>query len=126
MESLSEESASRLDTLYLVAAIALIGGAMFAYYYFDHQLLFLERLGILVAGIAAGIAAGYQTQIGQQSWGAITGSRIEMRKVVWPSRQQSVQITLMVSLVVVLTALFLWLVDSILLVAIKYVTGGAS
>lgn len=132
MESLSEESASRLDTLYLVVAILLIGGAMFAFYYFDrqplfgHQLVFLERLGILIAGTVAGIAVGYRAEVGQQTWGAIVGSRIEMRKVVWPSRQQSVQITLMVAVVVLLTALFLWLVDSTLLFAIKYVTGSPS
>ena len=126
MESLSEESASHLDTLYLVVAILLIGGAMFAFYYFDHQFGFLERLGILAVGTVAGIAVGYRTQIGQQSWGAIVGSRIEMRKVVWPSRQQSVQLTLLVAVVVLLTALFLWLVDSTLLFAIKFVTGGAS
>ncbi len=105
---------------------------MFAFYYFDrvpllgHQLVFLERLAILILGTVAGVAVGYQTQIGQQTWGAIVGSRIEMRKVVWPSRQQSVQVTLMVAVVVLLTALFLWLVDTSLLFAIKYVTGGAS
>lgn len=124
MESLSEESASRLDTLYLVVAILLICGAMFAFYYLDHRLLLIGRLAVLAAGTAAGVAVGYRTTLGQQAWSALTGSRVEMRKVVWPTRQQSIQATLMIAVVVLLTAVFLWLVDTALLFAVKHLTGG--
>lgn len=126
MDSQSEESASHLDTLFLVVAVLLIGGAMFAFYYLDHRLLLAGRLAILAVGTALGVAAGYRTSIGQQAWGAVMGSRIEMRKVVWPSRQQSVQITLLVAAVVLITSLFLWMVDSALLFAVKHLTGGVS
>lgn len=125
MESLSEASRSRLDTLRLIAAVVLISGAMFAFYYLDHRLLLLGRLALLAVGAAAGIAVGYQTTIGRYVWGIIIGSRIELRKVVWPTRQQSIQVTLLVAVVVLLTALFLWLVDSTLLFAIKHLTGGS-
>ena len=80
---------------------------------------------MLATGIAGGILIGYQTAIGRLAWDTMLGSRIELRKVVWPSRQQSIQVTLLVAVVVLLTALFLWLVDTGLLFAIKHVTGGS-
>lgn len=126
MDPQNQDTVSNLDTLYLIVAILLICGGMFAFYYFDRQFAFLPRLGMLAAGVAIGIAIGYRTHIGQLCWGAIMGSRIEMRKVVWPSRQQSVQATLMVAAVVLLTALFLWLVDSSLLAAMKLFNGTPS
>lgn len=125
MESLSEGSGSRLDTLLLFAAVLLIGGAMFAFYYLDGRILLLGRLAVLAIGVAGGIVIGYQTAVGRLAWDTMLGSRIELRKVVWPSRQQSIQVTLLVAVVVLLTALFLWLVDTGLLFAIKHVTGGS-
>jgi preprotein translocase subunit SecE len=50
-------------------------------------------------------------------------SRTEVRKVVWPSRQETVQTTLIVFAVVIVMGIFLWLVDMVLLEIVRAVTG---
>lgn len=126
MDSKNGQAVSRLDSPLLAAAVLLIVGGTFAYYYLDSTFAIGIRLAILVAAVAVALALGYQTQLGKGVWATILGSRVELRKVVWPSRQQSVQLTLMVAVVVLLTALFMWLVDTFLLFAVKFITGGAS
>ncbi len=51
---------------------------------------------------------------GRTGWGYIRGARIELRKIIWPTRQESVQTTLMIAVVVLITALLLWGLDSTL------------
>jgi len=50
-------------------------------------------------------------------------SRVELRKVVWPTRQETMQITLIVLVLVFLIGLFLWLVDSLLFWGVQIITG---
>ncbi|MDN5873517.1 MAG: preprotein translocase subunit SecE [Sinobacteraceae bacterium] len=126
MDSQRQEAASKFDTSLLTIAVFLIVGGIFAYYYLDATLAIGPRLGVLVGAVAVALLLGYQTELGKGVWTTILGSRVEVRKVVWPSRQQSIQLTLMVALVVLLTALFMWLADSILLRAAQFITGAGS
>jgi preprotein translocase subunit SecE len=50
---------------------------------------------------------------------------MEVRKVVWPTRQETVQTTFMVILAVIIIGIFLWLIDMLLAQAIQLITGGA-
>ena len=50
-------------------------------------------------------------------------SRNEVRKVVWPTRQETVQTTLMVVVAVIILGIFLWLIDMLLLNAVQILTG---
>lgn len=125
MESQSQEAAARFDTPLLAIAVLLILGGTFAYYYLDSAFGFGLRVGVLAAVIVIALFIGYQTTIGKGVWATIVGSRVELRKVVWPTRQQSVQLTLLVALVTLLTALFMWAADSLLLFLVKFITGGA-
>ncbi|HEY1181887.1 MAG TPA: preprotein translocase subunit SecE, partial [Rhodocyclaceae bacterium] len=72
---------------------------------------------------AASLAIAYQTVLGRTLWGYISGSRTELRKVVWPSRQESLQATLMIAVVVLIMALLLWGLDSLLLWGVEILTG---
>ena len=126
MESQSEGTASRLDTLLLCAAVALLTGAMIAFYYFDGRLDLLVRLAILFGGSALGIALGYRTSTGRVVFSYLTGARTELRKVAWPSRQESIQVTLMIVLVVLVVALLMWGLDSALLTAAQKLNGGSA
>jgi preprotein translocase subunit SecE len=56
-------------------------------------------------------------------WGYIRGSQVELRKTTWPSKQESLQATLMIAVVVLITGLLLWGLDSLLLWGVKSVTG---
>ena len=81
-------------------------------YYSDQSLLY-RVLGIVAIAAVAGLIA-LQTAKGAAFWALVKGSRNEIRKVVWPTRQETVQTTLIVVAFVLLVALILWGLDSFL------------
>lgn len=112
------------DTALLVAALALLVGGLWAFYSLIGQFNVLIRALILLGCIGAGVFAAYQTQMGRIMAAYVTGAfRIEARKVVWPSRQESIQATLMIAVVVLIMALLLWGLDGALLWGVKSLTG---
>ncbi len=121
-----DAGSSRQDSLLLVVAAALFAGGLFAFYYFDPQLATVVRLLILLAAFGAAAAIGYRTQTGRDVWDAISGARTELRKVIWPTRQESVQTTIMIAVVVVIMALLMWGLDSTLLFGVEKLTGRGS
>ena len=122
MNAKVETEGNRFDTLKLGAALLLLVAGIIAFYRFDDQLLVLRVLGLLaVAGISIFIAA--QSSTGKNIIGFISGSKAEVRKVVWPTRAETVQTTLAVMLMVTLVGIFLWLLDMVLLWAIQILTG---
>jgi preprotein translocase subunit SecE len=125
MNTKAETESSRFDSLKLGIAVVLLAGAIIAFYRFDSQLLVLRVLGLLaVAGISVFIGA--QSRSGKNIIGFIKGAQTEVRKVVWPTRAETVQTTLAVVLMVFLVGIFLWLLDMILLWAIQLLTGQGS
>ena len=113
MNSKVEPVTNTLDTLKLVVAVFIVGTAVGAFYYFAEQPLLFRVLGILV-GIVIATFIAYQTDKGQQVWSFFQGAQIEVRKVVWPTRQETVQTTLIVILMVIFVAILLWLLDMFL------------
>ena len=111
-----------LDNLKLGTAILLLVGAIYAFYYFEEQLLVVRVLGLLaVAGIAIFIAA--QSKTGKGVLGFISGAQSEVRRVVWPTRAETTQTTLAVLVIVLIMGILLWLLDMVLLAAIQMLTG---
>ncbi len=102
-----------MDTVKLVVALLIAVSAMVAFYMYPEQSE-LFRVGglLLAAGVAVGIAL--QTAKGRSIWGFFHGAQIEVRKVVWPTRQETVQTTLIVVIVVILISIILWLLDMFL------------
>lgn len=124
MESQTEVTQSpRYDSLLLAAAVLLLVGALASFYYFAGDVNVLVRVLGLLVGTGVALALAYRTELGRSVWGYIVGARTELRKVVWPSRQESVQATLMIAVVVLITALLLWGLDSLLLWGVKLLTG---
>ncbi len=121
-----EEAGSRFDTLLLISALALLIGGLAAYYVLDPALPKFARLLLLLASIAAALAALYRTMIGQTLWSHVQGARVELRKVVWPTRQESLQTTLVIAIFVLIVALMMWLLDTALLAAVQALTGRSS
>ena len=125
MNTKVETESNRLDSLKLGIAVAMLAVGIIAFYRFDDQLLVLRVLGLLaVAGISVFIAA--QSSTGKNIIGFIRGAQTEVRKVVWPTRAETVQTTLAVILMVFLVGVFLWLLDMLLLWAIQLLTGQGS
>jgi preprotein translocase subunit SecE len=125
MNAKVDAESSRLDSLKLAIAVLMVGGGIYAFYHFEDQHLVLRVLGLLaVAAIAVFIAA--QSSLGRNVFGFITGAQNEVRRVVWPTRAETVQTTLAVVLMVFLVGIFLWLLDMILLWDIQLLTGQGS
>ena len=116
-------SSSRYDSLLLLASVVLLVGGMFAFYWFNGSLNAAVRMLMLIAALGAAVAIAYQTQLGRELWGYVIGARSDLRKVVWPSRQEALQSTLMIAVVVLVMSLLLWGLDSFLLFGVKSLTG---
>ncbi len=125
MDSQKEQQAGSFkDSALLIAAFLLIVGGLSAFYYFVGQFNVLVRTLMLLASLGAALFAAYQTHLGKVMWSYINGAyRIEARKVVWPSRQESIQATLMIAVVVLIMAVLLWGLDGALLWGVKSLTG---
>lgn len=122
-QSIETKSASPLDTVLLALSFVALVGGIVAFYFFEGQFPAIVRVLMVLAGFGAAIGIAYQTQTGKTTWGYIRGANIEVRKTTWPSRQESLQATLMIAVVVLITALLLWGLDSLLLWGVKSVTG---
>jgi preprotein translocase subunit SecE len=122
MNAKSQVEGSRLDTVKLVLAAGIIVGAILAFYYLDAYSQLLRVIGLLVViGLAALLA--YQTVLGKSVWDFASASKMEVRKVVWPSRQETVQTTLIVFVMVLIMGVVLWLFDMMLGAILRMLTG---
>ena len=108
-----ETTASRFDSVKWVVVAALVAVAVVGNSHFYDQSLLYRVLGIIAIAAVAGLVA-LQTAKGAAFWALVKGSRTEIRKVVWPTRQETVQTTMIVVLFVIAVALILWGLDSLL------------
>ena len=111
------------DTVKWLIAAAVLVASVAAFYYYADQSLLLRVIGLLVA-VAASVAVGMQTDKGRIAWEFVRESRTEVRKVVWPTRKETVQTTVIVFVVVTLVALFLWMLDGALAWGTRTLLGG--
>ena len=104
-----------LDTIkLLIAAGALVGG-LYAYYYYEASVAQALRVLMVLGGTAAGIGIAMTSTQGQRLWTFMQDSRIEIRKVVWPTRQETTQTAIAVFVFTLVMMLFFWALDSGLL-----------
>ena len=122
MNSSAEAEGAGLDIAKLAAAALLLVGGIFAFYYFAEWSALLRVIGLLaIAGVA--VAVAFQTHQGRQLWQFIADARMEVRKVVWPTRQETLQTTLVVMAMVLVLGVVLWLFDMILMGILRFLTG---
>jgi len=108
------------DGIKWVTAAAVIVVALGGFYMYSEHSLLLRVVGVLVAvGIAGFIAL--QTEKGRMAWGFVREARTEVRKVVWPTRKETVQTTGVVMAMVALVAVILWMLDGLLAYLVKLV-----
>jgi preprotein translocase subunit SecE len=110
------------DKIKLFIAVLLVAAGISGFYYYADQALLYRVLGLLaVFGVSTFIAL--QSQPGINTWNFGRSAVIEVRKAVWPTRQETVQTTLMVMVMVIIVGIILWLFDMALLWAVKLLTG---
>lgn len=122
LKTVESPHSTKFDWLKWTAVIFLFIAGIVANYYYNSQPWPLRLLGwLFLLGIIAAIAL--QTYQGRQALSFARESRMELRKVFWPTRQETMQTTLFVAIMVVVLALLLWGIDSILMWLIGWLTG---
>jgi preprotein translocase subunit SecE len=122
MNARAEAGGTGLDTVKLVAAALLLVAGIFGFYYFAAYSTLLRVIGLLViSGVAAAVAL--QTDQGRRLWQFGGDVRNEVRKVVWPTRQETMQTTLIVIVMVLILGIVLWLFDMVLVSILRFLTG---
>jgi len=102
-----------LDWLKWLVVAAILGGGVYGNWYYQDESLLIRVLALLAgAGVAVFIAI--QTERGRSTWNLMKEARSEIRRVVWPSNQETTQTTLVVLVLVLVFALILWGLDSFL------------
>jgi preprotein translocase subunit SecE len=113
IKSMSEAATSRFDPIKWVLVLLLVAAGVVGNSYYSDESLLYRVLALLVLAAAAGWVAS-TTAKGGAFWNLIKGSRTEIRKVVWPTRQETTQTTMIVVVFVFVMALILWALDSLL------------
>jgi preprotein translocase subunit SecE len=109
----TENTTSIADKIKLGFALVLVGAGIWAYYWFADTALVLRLLAV-VAGLLAGAAAAWLSVPGKQFLIFALESWTEVKKVVWPTRKETIQTTAAVFAFVLVMAVFLWISDKTL------------
>ena len=121
-EQAEKSGVALIDAFKIVLAAAALVGGVVAYYWFDSQPQVLRVLMVL-GGLVAGLVILYWSAPGRELWDYVQSSRVELRKMVWPTRQETWRTTLVVFVFVLALGVFFWLVDMALAWGAKHVTG---
>ncbi len=113
MNAKADSGESKLDSLKWIVVVALVAAGVVGNSYYSDQSLLYRVLALLALAVVAALVA-LQTAKGKAFFDLFKEAKNEIRKVVWPSRQETVQTTAIVVVVVLLVGLALWGIDSLL------------
>jgi len=113
---------SAADIAKLSLAVLILAAGVVGYYWFN-DLPTWQRLLMLIAALVVGGAVGFFTRAGHALRDFLVESNFELRKVVWPTRQETLQTTVVVFIFVAVAGVFFWLLDLALAWATKALTG---
>jgi preprotein translocase subunit SecE len=121
-EQTSVQDATVADKAKITVTILLVIGGIAAYYALSAQAAWVRWLAV-VGGIVLGVVVFASSKQGRGFWQFMLDSRIELRKIVWPSRQETGMTTLVVFGFVIVAGVFFWLLDLALAWATRALTG---
>ncbi len=110
MVTKTEQKATGLDTVKLMTALLVLIGGVIGFYYFEDESQLLRVIGMLALAVTAFYIVS-TTDIGRRGLGFVRDARVEVRKVVWPTRTETTQTTIAVLIMVFIVAIMLWLID---------------
>jgi len=124
MSAQEQAPSSSFDAIKWILAIVAIAAAVYANHYFGQQAdgSVLIRAGVIITLVAVGLGIGFSTTKGKNGLAFAKEARIEARKVVWPSRQETIQTTLIIIVAVALVSLMLWGMDAIIVRVVNFLT----
>ena len=115
-------SAGIKDTALLILAIAAVLGGVTAFYWFDEMAQTL-RVGMVILGLAAGAGLMWLSWYGKEFVQFAQAARVELRKVVWPARQETMQTTVVVFVFAALMGVFFFALDWLLGLMTRFLGG---
>ena len=118
----TSSGASGKDTALLSLSVLAVLAGIGAFYWFDDMPLAL-RIVLVVAGLAVATGLMWLSWYGREFWQFALASRIELRKVVWPDRDETIKTTYVVFIFAVVMGLFFWGLDWILTWLTRFLTG---
>jgi preprotein translocase subunit SecE len=116
-------SGSALDIVKLTLGILLAVGAAVAFYWTDGQWPMWARVLTVLAGLGLGTAVAVTSAPGARFVRFLKDAQIEVRKVVWPTRQETWQTTLIVAVAVLVLGIMIWIIDMILSWIVRLLMG---
>ena len=125
METRVEEQPTIVDTAKLALSVVIVLAGLVAYYYFGDASALLRTVAVLVALALAAVVALTSLQ-GRMLWKFIQGARVELSKVVWPTREETIQTTIVVLVVALIGGVLFWVLDFFLLWITTRITGQGS
>lgn len=118
---LVEQGAAFNKFKWLTVILLLTAGIVANYYY--SQIVWPLRLLVWLFGLPIVAFIAFQTQQGKKTLEFIREARVELRKISWPTRQETVQTTFIIAIVVVIISIALWGADGVLMWLIGWLTG---
>lgn len=113
MSAQATEEKSPLDSLKWLVAVALLVAGIVGFNHFTEQAMYVRAL-MVIGGLVLAIVVVMTTAKGKALWQFIKESRTELRKVIWPSSNETVRTTIAVLVMVIILGLFLWGFDSLI------------
>jgi preprotein translocase subunit SecE len=114
--------ASTKDSLLMALSVLVLLTGIGAFYWYDDQALVL-RIAMVVGGLAVAAGLVWFSWYGREFWQFAQASRIELRKVVWPSRDETIKTTYVVFIFAIAMGLFFWGLDWVLTWLTRLLTG---
>jgi preprotein translocase subunit SecE len=114
--------ASAKDTALITLSVLVLFVGIGAFYWYEEQALAI-RIAMVVAGLGLGAGLAWFSSYGREFWQFAQASRIELRKVVWPSRDETIKTTYVVFIFAILMGLFFWGLDWVLTWLTRLLTG---
>ena len=112
------------SALMTVSAVALLAGIVGFYWYDELALPF--RIMMVLAGLAAAGGLMWFSWYGREFWQFALAARVELRKVVWPEREETIKTTYVVFIFAIVMGLFFWGLDWILTFLTRFLSGQSS
>lgn len=122
-EAVTTAGSSPVDILKWIVGIAIVVAGVGAFYWFENQWATYLRILAVVGGLGAGAGVLLSTNLGRQFLAFSREAQIELRKVVWPTRQETVQTTIVIMVVVIIVGIILWIIDYLLAWIIRTLVG---
>ena len=117
-------AAAKDSALLAVSAAVLLAGIV-AFYWYD-ELALPFRIMMVLAGLAAAGGLLWFSWYGREFWQFALAARVELRKVVWPEREETIKTTYVVFIFAIVMGLFFWGLDWILTFLTRFLSGQSS